>query len=69
MTNADLPDRFLTSREACDRLGYARPDSFIRAWRAASLPVYRRASGRLTVALSDFGKFIGPEATGYIGQS
>ena len=52
---------FLTSREACDRAGFSRPDSFIRSWRAAGLPVYRRASSRLMVTLPDFEKFIAPD--------
>ena len=58
-----LPGPFIDSREACDRAGYSRPDSLLRAWRAAGLPVYRRASGRLMVALADFEKFIAPEGT------
>ena len=53
---------FITSREACDEAGYSRPDSFLRAWRAAGLPVYKRRSGRNLVTLDDFADFIGPEA-------
>ncbi len=60
---------FLTTREAADLLSYSRPDSFLRAWRAAGLRVYRRASGRNLVALDDFERFIAREATGYTGQS
>ena len=56
--------QFLTSREACDRAGFSRPDAFLRSWRAARLPVYARPSGRKVVAASDFAKFIGPEARG-----
>ncbi len=59
---------FMTTREAADRLDFSRPDSFLRSWRAAGLPVYRRASSRLMVALSDFENFIVREATGYTGQ-
>ncbi len=54
--------RFLTSREACDRAGYARPDSLLRAWRAAGLPVYKRPSGRNVVAVEDFERFIAPDS-------
>ena len=54
---------FLTSRQACDEAGYSRPDSFLRAWRAAGLRVYRRVSGRNVIALSDFERFIEPEGT------
>ena len=59
MPNTSGP--FLTSREACDRAGYARPDSLLRAWRAAGLPVYKRPSGRNVVAVEDFRRFIAPE--------
>ena len=52
---------FLTARQACDEAGYSRPDSFIRAWRAARLPVYKRPSGRNLVAVGDFERFIGVE--------
>ena len=51
---------FMTSRDACDEAGYSRPDSFLRAWRAAGFRVYRRASGRNVIALADFEKFIEP---------
>jgi hypothetical protein len=56
------PQFFLTTREACDRLGYSRPDSFLRAWRAAGLPVWERPSGRKLISQSDFENFIGLEA-------
>ena len=52
---------FVTTREAADLLSYSRPDSLMRAWRAAGLPVYRRRSGRNLVAVADFAKFIEPE--------
>ena len=52
---------FLTSREACDEAGYSRPDSFLRSWRRARLPVYKRPSGRIVVSAADFEKFIEPE--------
>jgi hypothetical protein len=55
---------FLTSREATDLLGYSRPDCFLRAWRAAGLPVYKRPSGRNLVALVDLERFVGPVAAG-----
>jgi hypothetical protein len=58
----DATPRYLTTREACDRLGYSRPDSFLRAWRAAGLPVWERPLGRKLVSWSDFANFIGPEA-------
>ena len=61
---ANLPSEiYITSREGCDRAGYSRPDSFLRAWRAAALPIYKRASGRNVVALVDFEKFIQPGTT------
>ena len=52
---------FLTSREACDEAGYSRPDSFLRSWRRARLPVYKRPSGRIVVSAADFEKFIEPQ--------
>ncbi len=61
--------RFLTSREACDRASYSRPDSLLRAWRKAGLPVYQRVSGRNLVALDDFAKFIQREAVSETGRS
>ncbi len=53
---------FLTSRQACDAAGYSRPDSFLRAWRAAGLPIYEVPSGRKLISQSDFENFIEPEA-------
>ena len=50
--------QFLTSREACDRLGYARPDAFLRAWKAAELPLYRRPGGHYLVAWDDVEAFL-----------
>ena len=50
----------MTSREACDRLGYSRPDSFLRAWRAAELPLYRRPGGHYLVAWDDVEEFLEP---------
>ena len=52
---------FLTSREACDEAGYSRPDSFLRSWRRAGFPVFKRRSGRNVIALADFEKFIEPD--------
>ena len=52
---------FMTTRDACDELSYSRPDSFLRAWRSAGLPVYRRASGRCVVAVGDVEKFLSPD--------
>lgn len=31
------PREYLTSREACDLVGYSRPDALLRAWRAAGV--------------------------------
>ena len=59
----DSLNRFLTSREACDRAGFSRPDSFLRSWRRVGLQVYKRPSGRNVVAVQDFEKFIEPEGT------
>ena len=57
MTNSPHP-RFLTTREATDRARYSRCDSFLRAWRAAGLPTYRRPSGRTLIAAEDFERFV-----------
>ncbi len=59
--SGDYAGPFLTSREACDELGYSRPDSFLRAWRGAGLPVFRRASGRCVVAVADVERFLTPD--------
>ena len=47
----------VTSREAADRAGFSRPDSLLRSWRAAGLPIFRRPSGRILVAESDLARF------------
>lgn len=49
---------FLTSRRACDQLGYSRPDSLLRAWRSVGLPVYRSLSGRNFVSVADVRRFV-----------
>ncbi len=49
---------FVTTREAADLLSYSRPDSLMRAWRAAGLPIFRRPSGRILVAESDLARFV-----------
>ena len=54
--------RFLTTREACDRAGFSRPDSFLRSWRRVGFPVFKRRSGHNVVAVEDFRRFIAPEA-------
>ena len=59
--NSEKPRSFLTSRRACDQLGYSRPDSFLRAWRTAGLPVYKRNSGRNLNAENDLDRFVSPE--------
>jgi len=55
---------YVTTRQAADRLGYSRPDSLLRAWRAHGLPIYRTASGYYRLALDDVGRFLRPAATG-----
>ena len=60
-TSEERPQSYLTTREACDTAGYSRPDSFLRAWRAAGLPVYRVPSGRKVVAMADLESFVQPE--------
>ena len=55
---AEDPPEFLTTREACELLGYSRPDSFLRAWRASGLPLYRRGTGFYLIACDDVGKFL-----------
>ena len=57
---SEIP-RFMTTREACDRLGYSRPDSFLRAWRAAGLPLDQRPGGQYLVEWHDIGKFLKAE--------
>ncbi len=56
---ADGP--FMTTRQACFELDYSRPDSFLRAWRSAGLPVYRRASGRCVICIGDLERFLSRE--------
>ncbi len=60
--DTDTEMEYLTTREACRRLGYSRPDSFLRAWRARGLPLYRRgaAFGQYLVAVSDLERFVEP---------
>ena len=52
---------FLTTRQACDRAGFSRPDSFLRSWRRVGFRVFKRRSGRNVVAVEDFERFIAPE--------
>ena len=54
---SELP-RFITTREACDQLGYSRPDSFLRAWRAAGLPLRKRPGGHYLVSWNDVETFL-----------
>ena len=54
----EIEGGFLTSREGADLLSYSRPDSFLRAWRAAGLPVYKLATGRNVIAESDLARFV-----------
>ena len=48
----------LTTRQACDRLGYSRPDSRLRAWRSRGLPVYLTVTGLYRLALADVKRLI-----------
>jgi excisionase family DNA binding protein len=57
-TNEEETQSFITTREACNRLGYSRPDSFLRAWRAAGLPEYRRPGGHCLVDRKDLNRFV-----------
>jgi excisionase family DNA binding protein len=57
-TNEEKTQSFLTTREACNRLGYSRPDSFLRAWRGAGLPEYRRPGGHCLVDREDLSRFV-----------
>ena len=52
---------FVTTREACDYLGYSRPDSLVRAWRKANLKVYRTRTGRNVLSRADIERFAEPE--------
>ena len=56
----EIEGGFVTSREAADLLSYSRPDSFLRAWRAAGLPVYKLATGRNVIAEADLPRFVWP---------
>ncbi len=49
---------YYTTREACRHLGYSRPSSLLRAWRARDLPLYRRPGGRLLVSSADIERFL-----------
>lgn len=54
----EIEGGFLTTREAADLLSYSRPDSFVRAWKASGMRVYRRKTGRILVAESDLARFV-----------
>ena len=54
------PNEFISSREACDRTGYSRPDTFLNAWKRAGLPVYKAPSGRNRVSEADLERFSQP---------
>ena len=54
----EIEGGFVTAREAADLLKYSRPDSLLRAWRAAGLPIFRRPSGRILVAEVDVARFV-----------
>ena len=58
MKTSDTTPSYMTTREACERLGYARPDSFLRAWRAAGMPEYKRPGGHCLVARGDLDRFV-----------
>jgi hypothetical protein len=45
MTTESDTRAYMTARQACDRLGYSRPDSPLRAWHARGLPLYRPPGG------------------------
>ena len=57
---------FMTTREACDELCFSRPDSFLRAWRAAGLTTYQRPSGRHLISVADIERFLSPDS--YLGS-
>ena len=50
--------RYLTAAEAAERVGYARPDSFRRAWVREKLPLYRRPGGTYLVDREDLRSFV-----------
>jgi hypothetical protein len=60
MTTDSNTRAYLTARQACDRLGYSRPDSPLRAWRARGLPLYRRPGGHYLLAVADLAQFVRP---------
>jgi hypothetical protein len=53
---------YLTARQASNRLGYSRPDSLLRAWRARGLPLYRRLGGHCLLSRDDVSRFVQPAA-------
>jgi len=59
MANTDAARQtYLTTREACRALGYSRPDSFLRAWRARGLPLYQRPGGHFLLNREDVSCFV-----------
>jgi excisionase family DNA binding protein len=69
MTTESNTRAYLTTRQACHRLGYTRPDSLLRAWRARGLPLYRRPGGHYLLSREDVGRFVQPAAaSGHTGQ-
>ena len=56
-TESTDPD-YLTTRQATDMLGYSRPDSFLRAWRARGLPLYQRPGGHYLVSRGELDGFL-----------
>ena len=58
MTNDDPTTRYLTTAAAAEHLGYSRPDSFLRAWRARGLPLYQRPGGHYLVSTDDLERFL-----------
>ena len=55
---AGTKQRFVTAAEAADLLSFSRPDSFVRSWKAAGMPIFRRPSGRILVAEADLERFV-----------
>ena len=69
MTTNSNTRAYLTTRQAADRLGYSRPDSLLRAWRARGLPLYRRPGGHYLLSREDLVRFVQPAAArGHTGQ-
>ena len=62
MTTESNTRAYLTARQAADRLGYSRPDSLLRAWRAKGLPLYRRPGGHYLLAVADLARLVRPTA-------